>query len=582
MKPPPFRAAFFGLSVCLAGNLAAADWPQWRGPDRTNVSKETGLAAEWPKDGPPLAWKAIGLGEGVAPVSVAGGRVFTTGNVDGEVVCFALAEKDGKERWKAKLGPAAKESSLMRWLAQAAPTVDDERVYVVTSNGDYVCLAADTGKTMWRKHFVKDFEGKKGVWGYCDYPLVDGENLILTPGGAKNTMLAVNRKTGDTVWSCSLPGGDTAAHSVVVAAEITGVRQYINHLGRLMIGVSAKDGKLLWSTDTFQTRIAATHSPIIRDNTVFYASGYGVGHALLKIEKTGGAWTVEDVYRMRTAQYVPWLGSSTRFGEQVLVTNSTGLISLDWKTGEAKWDARIGRCMYTIADEKLFIRTQKGQLILATAEMSGCRKISEFTPHTDQGQPAWTYPVVSNGRMYIRDYESLYAYDVRDPERPHKRAPDAVFVPTPPDVVKRMLELAGVKKDDIVFDLGSGDGRIVIDAATRHGCKAVGVEIDGELVARSRERAKEAGVEKLATFEHADLFEADFSSATIVALYILPTMTKRLIPKLDKLKPGSRVVSHVFAIPGVIPDKVVKVTSEEDDVERPIYLYTVPLRMEKK
>ena len=169
-----------------------------------------------------------------------------------------------------------------------------------------------------------------------------------------------------------------------------------------------------------------------------------------------------------------------------------------------------------------------------------------------------------------------------DPDRPPKRVPDAAFVPTPHDVVKRMLELATVTKGDAVYDLGSGDGRVVIAAAKTYGCKAFGVELDRALVAKSRDRAKAAGVEKLATFEQGDLFEADFSGATVVALYVTPSMSRKLIPKLDKLKPGSRVVCHCFPIPGVTPEKVVRVTSDEDDVERPVYLYTVPLRKEKK
>lgn len=168
-----------------------------------------------------------------------------------------------------------------------------------------------------------------------------------------------------------------------------------------------------------------------------------------------------------------------------------------------------------------------------------------------------------------------------DPERP-KKVPTAEFVPTPPDVVKRMLELAAVTKGDVVYDLGSGDGRIVIAAAKTYGCKAVGVELDKKLVADSRERAKRAGVEKLATFEQGDLFEADFSQSTVVTLFILPAMSKKLVPKLDKLKPGARIVSHCFAIPGIVPDKVERITSADDDVERPVYLYTVPLRPEKK
>lgn len=169
-----------------------------------------------------------------------------------------------------------------------------------------------------------------------------------------------------------------------------------------------------------------------------------------------------------------------------------------------------------------------------------------------------------------------------DPDRPRKRAPDASFVPTPHDVVAKMLDLAAVTKDDVVYDLGSGDGRVVVAAAKSKGCQAVGVELDKELVAKAKARAKDAGVGKLVTIEHGDLFEADFSSATVVALFVTPTMARKLTPALDKLKPGSRVVCHFFAIPGVVPDRVEKVTSEDDGRERPVYLYTVPLRKEKK
>jgi protein-L-isoaspartate O-methyltransferase len=175
----------------------------------------------------------------------------------------------------------------------------------------------------------------------------------------------------------------------------------------------------------------------------------------------------------------------------------------------------------------------------------------------------------------------LLCFAADDSDRPRRRAPDAAFVPTPHDVVARMLELAKVKKDDVVHDLGSGDGRIVVAAAKTYGCRAVGVELDRELVAKSRVRAKTAGVEKLAAFERGDLFEADFSDATVVTLFVTRSMARKLVPKLDKLGPGTRVVCHYFPIPGVTPEKVVRVTSDEDDVERPVYLYTVPLKKEK-
>jgi protein-L-isoaspartate O-methyltransferase len=198
-------------------------------------------------------------------------------------------------------------------------------------------------------------------------------------------------------------------------------------------------------------------------------------------------------------------------------------------------------------------------------------------------RPRWRVPdnAVASMQTLARSWEvfSANSYDADEPKK--KKVPDAVFVPTPKDVVGKMLELASVKKEDVLYDLGSGDGRIVIAAAKKHGCKAIGVELDKELVEKSRERARVAGVEIVVEFQCMDLFESDFNSATVVALYILPEMSRKLIPKFDKLQPGSRIVCHEFAIPGVKPDKVMKVTSSDDDVERPLYLYTIPLKKEK-
>jgi outer membrane protein assembly factor BamB len=578
---PPLRATLAALGLlALAAPTPAADWPQWRGPGRSNVSAETGLLKQWPPGGPPLAWKAAGLGDGVAPVAVAGGRVFTTGYQGDAEYCTALSAKDGKRLWAVKVGPAVRESAIMRWLAQRTPTVDGDRLYVVTVSGEWVCLAAETGEVVWRKHYQKDFGGRRGTWGFCDYPLVDADHLIVTPGGEKAAVAALNKRTGKLVWACPLPGGDTFGYAALVPAEIGGVRQYVNHLARWMVGVSAKDGKLLWKYDGMGTRIAATHAPVVRGDTVFYASGYGAGHALLKITRKGDDWAVEEAYRQRNNAYVPWLGSPTQVGGHIFLNTAQGLLCVERGTGRPAWEERLGRCVYTVADGRLYVRSQKGPMYLAAADPKGYRSCGEFTPPLgDAKQPAWTFPVVAGGHLFVRDFDALLCYDVRDADRP-KKGPDAVFVPTPMDVVKRMLELAAVKKSDVVYDLGSGDGRVVIAAARAFGCRAVGVELDGDLVKAARARAREAGVEKRVVFRQGDLFEADFAEADVVALYLLPEMNRRLVPKLGRLRPGARVVAHYFPLPGVRPDRVVKMTSEEDDVERRLYLYTVPLQKE--
>jgi outer membrane protein assembly factor BamB len=403
-----------GLSA-LVTRAPADDWPQWRGPDRSNVSTETGLLKEWPQGGPPLAWKGVGLGDGVSPVAVADGRVFSTGYQGDAEYCTALSAQDGSRLWRVKVGPAVREMAVMRWLSQRTPTVDGQRLYVVTVSGDWVCLTVDTGKEMWRKNFQKDFEGRRGPWGFCDYPLVDGDNLIITPGGEKATVAALNKGTGNVVWTCSLPGGDTFGYAVLIPAEIGGVRQYVNHLTKWMIGVSAKDGKLLWKYDGMGTRIATTHAPVIRGDTVFYAGGYGAGHVLLKITQKSNGWAVEEIYRLKNNSYLSWLGSPTQVGNDIFLNAVQGIICIERDTGRPVWETRLRACVYTVADGRLYIRSQKGAMYLAAADPKGYRSFGEFTPpQRDTKQPAWTFPVVANGHLFIRDFDTLMCYDVRD------------------------------------------------------------------------------------------------------------------------------------------------------------------------
>jgi outer membrane protein assembly factor BamB/protein-L-isoaspartate O-methyltransferase len=511
-------------------------------------------------------------------VAVAGGRLFTTGYRGDDEFCTALSGKDGKRLWSAKVGPAVKEGELMRHLSQRTPTVDGERVYVVTAFAELVCLSADAGKELWRKNYVRDFEGKRNVFGFCDYPLVDGDRLVVTPGGERAAVAALDRRTGEPVWACPLPGGETQGHAVLVAAEVGGVRQYVNHLERSMVGVAAKDGRLLWRYEGMGTRTAATHAPVVRGDTVFYASGYGAGDVLLRILKKGDSFAAEEVYRHPRRPYQSWLGSATQVGSHVYINGTEKLMCLERRTGEVAWEHPVRRSTFTAADGHLYVRSLDGVVTLVKADPSGYRQSGEFTPPWARpSQYGSTFPVVAGGHLYLRDEDVLLCYDVREPDR-RKPVPDSVFVPTPDDVAAKMLELAGVRKADLVYDLGSGDGRVVIAAAKAYGCRAVGVELDKELVRTARERAEEAGVGHLVRFEHADLFEADFSGADVVALYLLPAVNGRLAAKLDRLRPGSRVVAHHFPIPGARPDKEVKVRSEEDGVERSVYLYTVPLK----
>ncbi len=203
---------------------ADANWPQWRGPKRDSVSIEKGLLQKWSDDGPPLAWKVSGLGEGFASVVLSEGRIFTMGKRQGAEFLIALAEDDGKELWSAKVGLNSADSP------SSTPTVDGERVYALGPQGDLVCVEAASGRELWRKSFTKDFGGSVPIWKYCESPLIDGDKLICTPGSPQATIVALNKKTGDVNWKASLPkgGGDGGfGYSSVVVSEGAGVRQYV-------------------------------------------------------------------------------------------------------------------------------------------------------------------------------------------------------------------------------------------------------------------------------------------------------------------------------------------------------------------
>jgi outer membrane protein assembly factor BamB len=568
-----------------APKRAVGHWPQWRGPDRTNVSKETGLLKTWPKDGPPLAWKVQGLGEGVASVAVTGGRVFTLGHVGNDELVTALEETTGKKAWSARLGPSVKENPVMRWLSQRTPTIDGDRLYAMTARGELICLKVEDGKELWRKDYRADFGGKLQAFGWCDRPLVDGDNLICAPGGEQATVVALNKKTGAVVWKCPVPGGYAGGYSTSVVAKLGGVRQYVLFLTGAVIGVST-DGKFLWEYKKVANMTANNYTPIVHGDHVFCASGYGSGIALFKVAGEQGTWRSEEVYSRRVP-LPPWHETTVRLGEHVYAGTTQGMTCLELLTGMTVWQERTagGTVSVTCADDHLYLRNQQGQVTLVEATpakylLKGTLQIPEAVQKAGSSAP-----VVAGGRLFLRDDDLLFCYDVKEgdakPEQKPEREPDAVFVPTPQDVVEKMLEVAAVKGDDVVCDLGCGDGRIVVTAARKYGCKALGYDIDPECVKLALEHVRKHDVGRLVTIEQKDLFTVDLAHIDVVALYLLPRLNEKLLPQLGKLKPGSRIVSHAFEIPGVKPDRMIVVSSAEDDLEHKVYLWTAPLKVAK-
>jgi len=234
-------ATILGLCSMIA---SGADWPQFRGPQRDGKSAETGLLQSWPEQGPKLLWQRDDIGDGYATPSVVGSRVYVLGNrgMANEYV-QALSVEDGKQVWSTRIGQVGNPDQRPPFpKARSTPTVDGELLFALSSNGELVCLRTATGKQVWSKSLRNDFGGQPGTWAYAESPLVDGETLVVTPGGSEATLAALNKRTGAVIWKSAIPGGDVAAYASAIAVRAAGRKQYIQFLGEGVSGVYAGTG----------------------------------------------------------------------------------------------------------------------------------------------------------------------------------------------------------------------------------------------------------------------------------------------------------------------------------------------------
>jgi outer membrane protein assembly factor BamB len=414
----------WAAATCFAAELNAPEWPQWRGPKRDGLSSDTGLLTKWPKDGPKLVWEAQGAGRGYSSLAITGGRIYTMGDrlpsadsTDTHVIAFDQAT--GKEIWKSQIGPAH-DQPPNRHGARSTPTVDGELLYALSPNGNLVCLESATGKERWRKSLRVDFKGKKGDgWEYSESPLVDGERVICTPGGADATMVALNKRTGALVWKASVADSTGAGHASIVTAEINGVRMYVQTIASAALGVNAKDGKVLWTYPIPRTT-AVIPTPIVRHDHVFVCAGYGRGGALLKLTPTGdGGIKADEVYPFNRAL-------ANKHGGVLLISDylyagrdeTPVIFCAELMTGKVRWEKRgTGNASAAVAyaDGHLYIRFANAQMALAKASPDEYAEISTFKiPHSGE-LPSWSHPVIVGGRLYLREQDWIMCYDVRGP-----------------------------------------------------------------------------------------------------------------------------------------------------------------------
>jgi outer membrane protein assembly factor BamB len=401
------------LSLTGAALAAATDWPQFRGPNRDEVCAETGLVKDLPADGPPLAWKATGLGAGYSTVSVVGNRIYTIGENSDSSFVIALNAADGKQVWRTRLGKAGAPGMPAFDGPRSTPTLEGDMLVAVGQWGELACLQASTGKELWRKDYTKDFGGKRPSWGYAESPLIDGNNVVITPGGAEGSIVALDKTTGATVWR-SQGFTDSPHYSSLIIARIGDVRQYIQLTAQSIVGVAAADGKVLWRAAR-AGRTAVIPTPIYSDGFVYVTSGYGTGCNLFKVTAAGGKFTAEEVYANKVM--ANHHGGVVKVGDCVYgYSEGKGWTCQDFKTGEAKWQEKekLGKGSLLGADGYLLLRTEdKGTISLIDASPNGYLEHGRFEQPGRSKSKAWPHPVICGGKLYLRDQDLLLCYDVK-------------------------------------------------------------------------------------------------------------------------------------------------------------------------
>jgi outer membrane protein assembly factor BamB len=394
--------------VTLSAQSASTDWPQWRGAERNGVSRDTGLLRQWPPKGPTLVWSASQLGAGYGSIAVAGDRVFVQGMKNRQSVVTSLDRASGKPVWSVALGPA--QDNDRGPGPRGTPTVDADRVYVLSENGDLVCLMVADGKTVWRRNILKEFGGRNINWLVSESPLVDGTRVIVTPGGRNAGIVALDKMTGTTVWVAK-ELSDEAGYSSPVVADVQGVRTIMTFTGNAAVGVRATDGRVLWRYGNAANNTANITTPVYANGKVFFTSAYGTGGALLRLQAKGEGVAAEEIYFTRNMQ--------NHHGGVVLVDghlygfNNSILTCMEFETGKVLWrDRSVGKGSVAYADGHLYVFSEDNVVGLVEASPAGYREKGRFTI-ADQGWPTWAHPVVSGGRLYLRNQNVLASYDVR-------------------------------------------------------------------------------------------------------------------------------------------------------------------------
>ncbi|MCE9561361.1 MAG: PQQ-binding-like beta-propeller repeat protein [Planctomycetes bacterium] len=427
------RYPLLAAGLLFASTAIAEDWPQWRGPDRTGISKETGLLKSWPKDGPTLVWTAKNLGNGWGTPSVADGKIFGIGTREGKDGVWALKETDGSELWFTPFAdpPAAKSVGGQTNGPGSTPTYSKGKVYAVSHNGTVVALDATNGKKSWTKSYISDFGGSLPRWGFNDSVLIDEDKVICAPGGPKAALAALKADTGATIWTTD--AGDVSGgqgYSSPIKATIGNVPMYIILTGAKggIMGVNAKTGKMLWKYNNTPAAggVAQIPTPLVMGDLVWVSCSYGGGSALIQITSSGkDKFDVKEIKAYKKPELnnhhcgMVQVGDYIYFGHD---QNKGFPVCVEFKTGAIKWGPEKnpagadGSAAVVFADGRLYFRYQNGMLVLIEPSPDELKVVSSFKlpAPSEKGYPqSWPHPVVANGKLYIRDQNAMYCYNVK-------------------------------------------------------------------------------------------------------------------------------------------------------------------------
>lgn len=400
------KKMFFSLMAISTLTLAAQNNIQWRGTDRTGIYKETGLLKSWPENGPDLLWHFDGLGEGHSSATIDKDKIYLSGIIEGEGYIYVF-DLDGKLLNKTKYGPEWTENYIG---PRGSILVNEGKLYLISGMCDIYCFDQNSLDLIWKKNFISDFDGVNIQWGICETPLIIDDKLIATPGGTKHNVVALNKNTGELIWSSPGKGGKSAYCSPLYISDQQ-VPQIVTFTADHIIGIEVATGKLLWSHENKNRHSVHANTPIYSDNMLLCTSGYGRGSTMLRL-KDGGkgveeVWFSEELDNrmggmVKVGNYAYGSGDSKRFW-----------FCVDWNTGEIKYK-QSGLAMGNVIfnDGLLYCYADNGDLMLVKATPDKFDIVSKF-PITLGTEQHWAHPILYKGTMYVRHGNTLMAYKVK-------------------------------------------------------------------------------------------------------------------------------------------------------------------------